>query len=297
MTTPHHETPLPYRLPEYATAYAGTVECRGAAPIPVFVRTIDHVGLQDGCLPWPYIDITEREKTALSNEFSELVSLTGVLAPSLTCPLLTSDTTAVVPFKTHFIFDPELGLLNLSRKSRSNLSSGRRVWEPAEASSLEGWATFADLYKELIDRRNLAGGPFDFESEHFLRLSRLPWMTIFGVRNNAGWGAMACGARHGNELHLLHIVVSGRGLTSNASYVLMNDLISHSIENNIKLFLGGVPGAGALDEGVLRFKQRWSNHALPSWLLKMIIRPEIYGTLALPGNAYFPAYRFASKLS
>lgn len=103
---------------------------------------------------------------------------------------------------------------------------------------------------------------------------------------------MACGAICGNELHLLHIVVGGNGLTSNASYVLMDEIIRHCVAHNIKLFLGGVPGSG--DEGVLRFKVRWSNTTLSSWLLKMVIQPEVYKTLAVPGNSFFPAYRFAN---
>lgn len=283
---------LPYRSHEYALAYSARVESRSDVGVALSVRDIEHVGLKDGCLPWPYVDVTESEVVDLFHHFSDLVSITGVLAPSLNQPIMPFDMAEVVSFKPHYIFDPELGSINLSRKSRSNLASGCRVWKPCDASSPEGWIAFAGLYNELVQRRNLIGGTFDYGSTHFYKLSQLPWMTIFGVRNESGWGAMACGAICGNELHLLHIVVGGNGLTSNASYVLMDEIIRHCVAHNIKLFLGGVPGSG--DEGVLRFKVRWSNTTLSSWLLKMVIQPEVYKTLAVPGNSFFPAYRFAN---
>ncbi len=276
----------PFNQLEYARSHTGLIVNRLNTPTPVFVSKIDNQPYCDGRLPWPYIWLDENEGCKLKSAFDDLVSLTGILAPSQLPPW--SHSSDLIAFKPHFVFDPVLGSLKLGRKSRRNLTIGRKRWEISEVDSIEGLRAFFELHQLLVKRRGLSH-QFDFSEEHFTRLSRLPYFSILGVRDASLWGAMACGAYFGDEFHLLHIVISPEGLVSNASYVLMHEITTHCQRHGIKLFLGGVPNGN--HEGLRRFKVRWSNQVLTSWLVCMIIQPEIYQRLAIPDNSFFPAYR------
>jgi hypothetical protein len=164
-----------------------------------------------------------------------------------------------------------------------------KLWSPALATSDEAKLAFIGLYDELVARRNLSGSSFAFQSAHFNKLFLLPEVTLFGVFGNGVWGSMACAARSNDELHLLHIVNSSEGLRTNSSYVLMQYLLEYCLAEDITLFLGGVPEGD--DGGVLRFKERWTNSTRPSWLMRLILQPDIYSDLMIPENKFFPAYR------
>ncbi len=277
----------PFQRPDYVQSYAGLIVNRTGSPCPVFVRQIEGQPYRDGNLPWPYVWLDDEGGAILRDLYGDLISLSGVLVPSRYHPR--PDSADIVPFKEHFMFDPNSAPLKLSRKSRSNLTSGQKIWQLADAISVDDWLSFEVLYQELVLRRGLMGGRFDFGADHFARLARLPYMRIFGVQDGSSWGAMACGACYRDEIHLLHIVVSAEGLMSNASYVLMHEITSYCQMHGITLFMGGVPGGDNV--GALRFKKRWSNQTRTSWLLRMIIQPDIYGKLAIQGNSFFPAYR------
>ncbi|MFZ2395006.1 MAG: hypothetical protein WAW09_01845 [Smithella sp.] len=47
---------------------------------------------------------------------------------------------------------------------------------------------------------------------------------MFGVKSSTDWGAMACGACHEKELHLIHNQISEEGYKSFATYVLMEEM-------------------------------------------------------------------------
>lgn len=204
-------------------------------------------------------------------------------------PLASRPGRTLVPLKPHYLFDPQLGLPALSCKTRSNLRRGQRHWRPERAGSAADWLRFDTLYRAMLARRHLQSGLFDYPPDHFQRLSALPFIRLFGVRDDREWGSMACGAEYRGELHLLHVLTSPSGLASNASYVLMQHLLEHALSRDETLFIGGV--AGSDDGGMLRFKLRWSNTQRMSWLLKMVLRPQDYRRLAIAGNPYFPAYR------
>lgn len=177
----------------------------------------------------------------------------------------------------------------LSSKTKFNLKSGSKIWLPEENKKELTVQAFISLYQDLVGRRGLSGGSFDFQENHFKKLFELPEVHLFGVSNNGIWGSMACAIQYQKEIHLLHIVNSNDGLRSNASYVLMNYLLNYCAKDNIKLYLGGVPDGD--DGGVLRFKKRWSNTILPTWLMQVILNQEVYDQLKIKGNSFFPAYR------
>ncbi len=277
----------PFHRAEYVSTYPGPISLPEGAPCPVRLREIPGSEFRDGELPWPYVWLPEEEGAGLSDLHPGLVTLTGVLAPSPDPPW--GDHPDLVRLKDHFLHDPGLPSPELGKRSRAHLSAGRRVWRFAVAEGPQDWRDCARLYRDLVARRGLGGGRFDFGEEHFSGLSRLPGFHLFGVRGEAGWGAMACGARHLGELHLLHLVVGDRGLRTDASYVLLDGLLAWTRELGLWLFLGGAPAGD--DGGVERFKRRWSNRVWPSWLLRRVIRPEVYRELPVRDPGFFPAYR------
>jgi hypothetical protein len=192
-------------------------------------------------------------------------------------------------FKDHFVFDPALPQKHLSLKSASNLTQAYRRWRFRRSTEPADWREFRELYRQLVARRQLAGGSFDFPGAHFKSLSALPYMKILGVHDGIQWGAMTCAAQYPEQLHLIHIVVSQEGLQSNATYLMMQSILNLAIEEGLTVFMGGVPAGDT--GGVLKFKSRWSNRMVPSWLIKQVIRADVYQRLAEPENSFFPAYR------
>ncbi|MEE9914114.1 MAG: hypothetical protein K4571_20565 [Deltaproteobacteria bacterium] len=280
---------FPFNSPEYAETYGGVIKYSESILSAVFVEKITGTEFYDGRLPWPYVSFPEHGTALLGKEFPELVTVAGVVAPSRQCPSKTASSAGLVPFKQHFIFDPCAGSIRLSKKSALNLKKGSRVWRVADADTSAGWEAFAALYETFISEKKLTGGFYDFRDDHFFRLPHIRAIKLFGVRSSSEWGAMACGARHGNELHLMHICIARQGYKSCASYVLMDAITRYCAANDWTLFVGGMRHGA--DEGLLRFKKRWTNKTLQAWFLKIIIRPDVYARLAIPGNPYFPGYR------
>lgn len=280
---------LPFNGMEYAETYKGRFLFAKCLSSAIRIREISGTSFQDGMLPWPYISIPETAGSLLRGEFPDLVTVTGVIAPSGSRPSSVFERDELVPLKEHFIYDPSLGPIRLSRKSRSNLRKGRRFWHPVDANSDEGWKGFVELNRAFVADRKIEGGFYDFGDDHFRLLSCLDDIVLFGVRNSSQWGAMACGARHGAELHLMHIRISALGYRFCASYALMEEVTRYCASNDLALFMGGLRHGA--QEGLLRFKRRWTNRTLPAWLLRVVVRPDVYRLLAIPGNPFFPGYR------
>ena len=61
--------------------------------------------------------------------------------------------------------------------------------------------------------------------------------------------------------------------------------------HRLLLALGGLPRTA--DEGVRRFKARWSNRQAPAYLLRLVNDRSAYAamTRGLAESSYFPAYR------
>jgi hypothetical protein len=280
---------FPFNGLEYAETYRGEWQFSEGLSSAILIQAIAGTPFYDGRLPWPYVTFPEMGESLIKTEFPDLISITGVIAPSSVCPSSTAANHELIPFKPHFIFDPSLGSIKLSKKSASNLRKGHRVWRAADANSIEGWEAFAGIYREFTSEHNLTGGFYDFGDDHFSRLSGIRSIELFGVRSSAAWGAMACGARHGKELHLMHIRITAQGYRSFASYVLMDEVTRYCEATGLTLFLGSLRHGA--DEGLLRFKQRGTNKTLPAWLLTIVVRPAIYDRLAIPENQFFPGYR------
>lgn len=277
----------PFSDLKYARALSDQASLKEGSSCAMLLRAIDGTTYLDGHLPWPYVCLDAPEVNALAGLYPELVSITGVVLPPQHADI--PDVGAIQPFKAHFVFSPDLPPAPLSKKSLANLEEGRSAWAFTHATLPGDWNSFQELYQELVQRRGLALTSFNFSTLHFEALRALPYVMLFGVRNGENWGAMLCAAHFGAELHLIHIVVSAEGLRSNASYALMQGMIDLCRDQQLALFVGGVPAGD--NGGMLKFKKRWTNQTRMSYLVRIIVRPDVYAELAAPGNAFFPAYR------
>ncbi|NLD37577.1 MAG: hypothetical protein GX654_11985 [Desulfatiglans sp.] len=278
--------PFPFNRSDYSLCYSDNFEKRNNTSCPVFIRKIPGKELMDGRLPWPYVKLNSEDHNNFYDQYQDLITIVGVTRPSPRPPWSGSD---IIQHKNHFIINPALSRKPLSRKSLSNLRKGERIWKPLTVNPEKDIDVFITLHRDVILRRALIGSAFDHPISHFIKLFQLPQIQVFGVAKGAVWGAMACGLNFNHELHLLHIVTGNTGITSCASYALMNHITEYSHQNNIMVFMGGAPEGD--NGGLLRFKVRWSNHSLPTWLLRMVIEQKRYYQLSIPGNRFFPAYR------
>ena len=153
------------------------------------------------------------------------------------------------------------------------------------------------LYEELRRRRGLAGTFFDFRCVHFETVARLEGAVFFRVRNGEDVCAMACGFAFGDWIQLLHVAITDTGLRQDASYCLMNSMLEFARNERRLLCMGGfLPRYG--DEGLKRFKTRWSNRQEPVFLLRLVNDRTAYAELTRGrgDERYFPAYRATEEL-
>lgn len=277
----------PFLDERYALSYSASVLLNAELPIPLIERSIDGTRYSDAQLPWPYVDLNVGDLERLAQKYPHIVSLVGVLLSSRDRGYEKHEDLS--PLKLHYIFDPSRDQTSLSAKSRSNLTVARQIWQFRRSSTVDDWMIFQELYRILVARRLLSGSSYDFPSSHFERLTGVPSIELIGVHDGTQWGAMICVMQYRLEMHMLHLVVSDSGMKTNATYLLMQSLIDNCRHNGIMLFMGGVPSGD--NGGVQKFKSRWSNRTVQSWLLRKVIRPDVYQALAMPGNQFFPAYR------
>jgi hypothetical protein len=266
--------------------HLGKVECRSTAPAAIFRRPIPNSSYCDGLGPWPYAWVDNAEElAALCDAFSDLVSLTIVTQPGFRPP---RDDASY--FKDHYIFDPSLGFPHLSARALKRLERAADACEFVVVTDLRGRLEIVKLYADVKRRRNLAGGFFDFPLVHFETLARHPAATFFRVRRGEDTEAMACALQFGGWIQLLHIAVSDAGLKSNASYLLMYELLRFAMNDRRLLCMGGIPQHG--EAGLSHFKARWSNRRDPVYLLRIVNDRRAYASLTRSvKTAYFPAYR------
>lgn len=147
------------------------------------------------------------------------------------------------------------------------------------------------VYEDLKRRRGLEGGFFDFPPAHFERIAHLESAAFFRVSGANGVAGMACGIVFDSVIHLVHLAISDDGLRKGASYLLMWWVLDLARSHGLLVALGGLP-RGA-DEGLKRFKARWSNRRSPVYLLRLVNDRPTYEAMTdgLAASIYFPAYR------
>ena len=288
------EIDCPFNSASYAAGLAdlGSVEVSPSAPAAMLRRSVPGTPLFDGLAPWPYIWIESPDRvTALAEAFRHLLSVTVVTQPGFrpACE-------AAAYFKDHYLYDPSRAFPALSKKTRDHLRRAEQMCAFDVVTGFDERMAIAGLYDELRRRRGLAGNFFDFPRIHFETVARLDGAVFFRVRNGHEVCAMACGFAFGDRIQLLHIAITDAGLRQDASYCLMNSMLEFARSERRLLCMGGLPRYG--DEGLLRFKTRWSNRQEPVFLLRIVNDRAAYAELVRgrEDERYFPAYRATGEL-
>ena len=284
----------PFNSPIYVSglAHLGSMEFPPAAPAPILRRPVPGTSRFDGLGSWPYLWIDTRDEiSALSEAYRHLLTLTVVTQPGFrpACE-------AAAYFKDHYLYDPSRAFPALSKKARDHLKRAQQICEFDVVTQFDERMAIAGLYEELRRRRGLAGTFFDFPRIHFETVARLDGAVFFRVRNGHDVCAMACGFAFGDWIQLLHIAITDAGLRQDASYCLMNSMLEFARSERRLLCMGGLPRYG--DEGLKRFKTRWSNRQEPVFLLRIVNDRAAYADLVRgrEDERYFPAYRATGEL-
>ena len=272
-----------------ALAHLGSVQTRTRAPFPILKRPVQATQHFDGLGAWPFVCVDrDEELKALVEAFGDLITLTLVTQPGYRPRGARGN---ALRFKDHFIFDPSRPYPPLSKRTREHLRRAAKNFEFGVAGSRDEALAIVPLYAELKRRRGLEGGFFDFPDAHFKTLAALPDSVFFQVRDAHGPAGMACGVVFGDWLQVLHIAVSDAGLRQDAGYLLMQGMLDVAVKERRQLALGGLPRQG--DQGLKRFKLRWSNLTAPVYLSRFVNDPGTYAELCRgrEQERYFPAYR------
>lgn len=287
-TAPH----CPFNTAAYVAGLTsiGTPASHVSGRFSLLSRTVAGTSWQDGVGPWPYLWVDGPDMLdALRDDFRHFLTVTVVLQPGYLPPASLKEAQL---FKTHFVYDPRLPAPELSRRSFDRLAECRARARFVEVLGRGEKLEMVNLYRRLLDRRDLRGSYVDFPLAHFESIADLPGSVFFKVADAAGTGAMACAARFGDMLQVLHMASTDEGLRWNASYLLMAGMQSFACEKRVKLLTGGMPDAAPSSLGT--FKTRWANDRLPVYMLQIVNQPERYADLCkdVPeGTTFFPAYR------
>lgn len=286
----------PFNAASYAAGlpHLGSVEVSPSAPAAILRRSVTGTPHFDGLGPWPYLWIeTPDQVTALARAFPHLLTVTAVTQPGFR-PLRHGS--EVGYFKDHYLYDPARPFPSLSKKTRDHLRRAEENCTVDIVTPFDERMAIAALYDELRGRRGLAGTFFDFPCIHFETVARHESAIFFRVKIAGGVCAMACGVAFGDWIQLLHIAISDEGLRQAASYGLMHFMLEFARDERRLLCMGGLPRYG--DEGLKRFKARWSNRREPVYMLRLVNDRAAYAELirGREESRYFPAYRATGEL-
>ena len=286
----------PFNTESYASGLMGAPERGARSGLIILRRSIDGTDLHDGVGPWPYLWIGGGEELrALHEDFRHLVTITAVTQPGYVPDASMGNLTLL---KQHFVYDPRLPDVPMSRRTRLRLSRCEDRAEFRPVTQMTRRLQMADIHARLLARRGLAGSYVDFPRAHFETIARLESGVFFEVRDAQGIGAMACGVLFRDMLQILHMASTDDGLRWNASYLLMAGLQRQARELGVRLLTGGMPDSGT--DGLRLFKQRWANHAEPVYLLRIVNDVRAYSALCAertPDTRYFPAYRAREEVA
>jgi hypothetical protein len=203
----------------------------------------------------------------------------------------------VIPFKTHYLIDLEIGFdrylrRNHRRYSSKGLSNFNMEFSSNPAVHGSEWA---ELYQMLIVRRRISGlQAFSPNSLH--RQLEVPGCLYFrALRDGVLHGAMVCYVDRGRAY--AHLISSTNvGLKLHAQYALYWTAIEHCRHLARWFLLGSVPGL--LDHqgnsGLAYFKAGWATSMCQGYFCGQVVNRECYETLCAAqgaARANFPAYR------
>lgn len=203
----------------------------------------------------------------------------------------------VVHFKQHFVVDLSTPIDRIgSRDHRRNARKAARsvdveVSDPPARYSSE----WVELYSMAMRRRGVSG------IQAFSKLSLLGQLAVPGAtlfRASVGGRTIGCDLwLETGDVAYFHLgALNAEGYSLSASHLLKLVAINYFRTRVSVLDLGGGAGlAPRPDDGLVRFKQRWSTGSVPVYFCGRVLDRGAFDTLSAQGGAsrssYFPPYR------
>ena len=214
--------------------------------------------------------------------------------PSLTVLQPTFD--FIRPFKEHYIYRPSIVRPNYTKHHRYEINKALKVLHVEKLdleANIDRWRA---LYSELTARHNLKT-PHDFPIEHHKLLFQLEGMVAVGAWKDNELVSCHIWIEHNGFVHSHLAASSLAGYKASAAYAVNDMAINYFSDANIINFGGGAGIVNDPNNGLIKFKQGFSNNVALSYLCGSILNSEVYQKLLQHRRVtdtvtdFFPAYR------
>ena len=249
-----------------------------------------------------YPFFTCSDYAALRLELDHLTAIVSVaVVPDLfsfgSASILSTSFDSVIPFKTHYLTDLEIGFGRyLHRHHRRYASKGLSNFDVVRASDPVAYGSeWAEIYQHLVVRHRISRLSA-FTPNSLSRQLEVPGCLYFrAVRDAVVHGAMVCYLDRGVAYaHLISTTAVGQKLS--AQYALYWTAIEHCRRLARWFVLGSVPSLsiGQENSGLALFKAGWATATCQGYFCGHVIDPKRYEALCAllgRGGSNFPAYR------
>ncbi len=200
----------------------------------------------------------------------------------------------VHPFKRHLVRDLDEAARLPAHHRRHVRRASRALEVEVCAEPLEHLDDWVDLYGRLVVRHRLVGIRA-FSREAFRRQLGLPGLIAMRAAREGKTVGMTLWFEDAPNAYYHLGAYSSEGYEVSASYALFVVALEQLRDRGVRwLDLGGAPGSGSQDDGLVRFKRGWASGERTAWLCGRILNGSAYAQLAAgraSAAAWFPEYR------
>jgi|GEM_PF-6219278 len=194
----------------------------------------------------------------------------------------------IVSYKSTYLFRPDRPRKELSTRSRRNLRRARKHWDVRRVNLKDCWREVERIHTEMLREKpvmEVSRRPAS-SFEVWANLSAVETYAAYDEQGDGVWAIIAC---VNNELHLMALAAHERAYKTCGCYALY-DFLTSDAGPWMPFHFGAVPAG---QTGLARFKSRFSNAELPSYLTRIILRLDVACELEvrLGTHQWFPAYR------
>jgi len=258
-------------------------------------RQIPGTDYFDAMGPYPlfFCEVYESVLSDFDDLKDQLVSISMVIGPFAKFPLemYKAYFDICYPYKDHYILDTRQPLLeSISKYSRQDARKALKnvsvAWQIAPNIDLDEWVR---LYDHLIKRHNITGIR-TFSRNCFSKQIKIPSTHFFKASHKGEVVAGNLYYLQGDVAYGHLLALTPKGYQFGASHAIKWITIQQLSKSVRWIDFGG--GTGKQD-GLVSFKNGWSNTTGKSYFCGKILNHEIYQQLALNGNErdWFPVYR------
>jgi hypothetical protein len=259
-------------------------------------RVISGTSLVDGLGPHPYsftFGTLEPERAYKELHRKGLVSFFTALSPDFQ----PSDAWELagwklVPLKSHYSHNPCLPLNALSPKTYRNIRMAQKHWQIERVDLLEYSQEVFETHTLMLGGKQVLNLT-NYDQSCFEGWARTPNIETYAARDKEGFGVWAIGGRiykNGqSEFHLIAIAAQPRAYKTGGFYAIYHYLLNE-LGRDTTLFFGSTPQG---NEGLARFKSRFSNSSRNVWGVQAVFQPEVCVELQQRFGSFkwFPPYR------